>query len=277
MAYKAVFSDVDGTLLNSYHQIPQETIETVQKLAERGIPFILVSARMPKGIWPLQHILGIKAPIICYSGALVLDESGRILFDSGLDEISFVKIRNHIAERFKDICCSFYSGNDWFVDDKNNPWIIQESKITGILPKADEFGLRNKTIHKLLCIGQPEEINKLEQFLKLRYSFLNIYKSKETYLEIISAKSSKSLAIKILQDKFELLQKELIAFGDHYNDIDMLNYAGLGIAMGNSPNVVKDSADLVTDSNDNDGVTKALNFYFELTNLRDKSVPEYKG
>ena len=264
MAYRAVFSDIDGTLLNSHNNISQKTVESVHRLNERHIPFILVSARMPQGIFPLQHILGVKAPVICYSGALVLDEEGNTLFESGIDKDDFVNITSYISEQCRDICCSFYSGRDWFTANKNNPCIMEESCIVGIEPESYGSGSipEIKAVHKLLCIGPPEKINLLENVLKSGYPFLNIYKSKDTYLEIISGKSSKSAAIKLLQGKLGVTQDELIAFGDQFNDIDMLKYAGLGIAMGNAPEAVKVSADAVTETNDSGGVAKALDFYF---------------
>ena len=70
--YKAVFSDIDGTLLNSKHQIPESTKEKIKQINENGIPYVLVSARMPKGMTAIRAELGAKSPMICYSGALLL-------------------------------------------------------------------------------------------------------------------------------------------------------------------------------------------------------------
>jgi hypothetical protein len=76
MQYKMVFCDIDGTLIDSKHQISKDTGQKIRELSRAGIPFIMVSARMPSGIFPLQNELQIKAPIVCYSGALILDEHG---------------------------------------------------------------------------------------------------------------------------------------------------------------------------------------------------------
>ena len=75
-----VFSDVDGTLLDSGHRIGSYTARAIAGLRERGVPFVIVSARGPSGIYPIFHRYGFRAPIISYSGALVLDEEGRMLF-----------------------------------------------------------------------------------------------------------------------------------------------------------------------------------------------------
>ena len=71
--YKIIFSDIDGTLLNNENQVPEETIEELRRLDSQGVPFVLVSARMPKGMRPIREELGIHAPMVCYSGGLVLD------------------------------------------------------------------------------------------------------------------------------------------------------------------------------------------------------------
>ena len=75
--YKIIFSDIDGTLLNNENQVPKETIEELRRLDEKGIPFVLVSARMPEGMCSIREELGIHAPMVCYSGGLVLGQMVR--------------------------------------------------------------------------------------------------------------------------------------------------------------------------------------------------------
>ena len=81
--YKIIFSDIDGTLLNDENQVPKETVEELQSLDKRGIPFVLVSARMPEGMRPIREELGIHAPMVCYSGGLVLGPDDMISSLSG--------------------------------------------------------------------------------------------------------------------------------------------------------------------------------------------------
>ena len=90
---------------------------------------------------------------------------------------------------------------------------------------------------------------------------LNIYPSKPTYLEIMPSNASKTSAIEVLCKKFNIQRSEIIAMGDNYNDIDMIEFAGLGIAMGNAPDEVKQYADDITLSNDEDGVAEAIKKY----------------
>ena len=87
-------------------------------------------------------------------------------------------------------------------------------------------------------------------------------KSKSTYLEVMSLEASKTKAIQFLMDKYGIQQNEIIAIGDNFNDKEMIEFAGVGVAMGNAPDEIKAIADYVTDTNNEDGVAKALNHFF---------------
>ena len=205
--YKAVFSDIDGTLLNSKHQIPENTRKKIKQINQNGIPYVLVSARMPKGMTAIRAELEAKSPMICYSGALVVDEE----------------------------------------DHPNKSLAMPEVY---------------KEVHKVLCMGDKEDIAALEQQLVKEFPQIRIYRSKDTYLEIMSMKASKSDAIHMLKDHFHVKQEEIMAFGDNFNDIEMIRYAGLGVAMVNAADEVKEAADIVTDINDNEGERQILDKYF---------------
>lgn len=88
---KAVFSDVDGTLLNSAHRVMPETAKWIRRLSEKDIPFVIVSARSPSGIYPILKRNGFECAMIAYSGALILDEERNILYNR--------QIERQLAER----------------------------------------------------------------------------------------------------------------------------------------------------------------------------------
>ncbi|NGM82456.1 HAD family phosphatase [Paenibacillus sp. 7124] len=262
---KAIFSDIDGTLLNSRHQITPGTKTVIQEVKEREIPFVLVSARMPRGILPLQQELEIDAPVICYSGALVLggsDGGGReTLHSIGLNHNSVKAILDIVSTSFPDTSISLYSHDQWIVADRFDPWVIQEQEIVNVEPAERELSAyldEDPEIHKILCMGHPEEINRLTRTLQTIVPGISLYKSKDTYLEIMDEMVSKSYAIRELEEVFHISNQELMAIGDNYNDIDMILYAGLGIAMGNAPDEVKQIADKVTLSNDEDGLKDGI-------------------
>jgi Cof subfamily protein (haloacid dehalogenase superfamily) len=259
--FKMVCLDIDGTLLNSNHEITEKVKSTINIVAnDKKIPVILVSARMPKGIKFLQKELGIEAPIICYSGALILDKDNDVLAREFIDVSDLEEI--HKLTRKNNIHMSLYKDDEWYIEELDY-WAKQESEITNIIPNTTKFEVlieqwrrEGAGPSKILCMSNPEEINFLKENI---YGIdLNIYPSKPTYLEIMPIKASKTSAINCLQKKFSIDKSEIIAMGDNYNDIDMLEYAGVGVAMGNAPEEVKRHVNDVTLTNDEDGVAEAL-------------------
>ena len=265
--FEMVCLDIDGTLLNSEHKISLKTKEIIKKVAnQKQIPVILVSARMPKGILFLQKELHIVEPIICYSGALVLDDKTNILLNITIP-ISDVKQVYTFASGI-GIHISLYKDDQWYIQ-RMDGWAKQESEITNIVPTITKFDdlfsiwEKEKTgPNKILCMADPSKIQSLDMKIKgYQSNNLNVYPSKPTYLEIMSNNASKPLAIEVLCQKFDVQKSKVIAIGDNYNDISMIEFAGIGIAMANAPDKVKEYADDITLSNDEDGVASALEKY----------------
>lgn len=262
--FKMICLDIDGTLLNSNHEITENVKEAINIVAnEKKIPVILVSARMPKGITFLQRELGIEQPIICYSGALILDKNNEVLSKEFIEVSKLENIYKLVGEN--NIHMSLYKDNEWYIEEMDY-WAKQESEITNIIPKVanfneliEEWEIEGTGPNKILCMANPDEINFLKENTKT--SDLNIYPSKPTYLEIMPTNASKTSAINVLQKKFNVEKSEIIAMGDNYNDIDMLEYAGIGIAMGNAPEDVKKHANDITSTNNEDGVAEAIKKY----------------
>ena len=264
--YKAVFSDIDGTLLNTSHQIPEKTREKIMDMNCHGIPFVLVSARMPKGMRAIRDELGSRNPMICYSGALVVDGDEKPIYNVALKDGEAQEICKAIPEITPDVSVNVYSNDRWMAEDLKEYWVDQEMKITGV--RAEEVSFQDeevmKEVHKILCMGPADSITVLEKKLQERFPDIRIYKSKDTYLEIMSMKASKSDAVHMLEHVFGVTREEIIAFGDGHNDIDMIQYAGLGVAMGNASQEVKKAADYVTDINDREGLRQVLDQAFSL-------------
>ena len=255
MTYKCVFSDIDGTLLNSKHQISEKTKKKVQQLAIQNIPFVLVSARMPKGMHYFLDELQIKAPMVSYSGGLILDENQKVIYSKGFSVEMEKRLYKYIKYYYQ-IPVSFYVENHWMVDEIDEG-IEEESIITGLKPeKLDLNGV--KKVHKLLVIAEAGIVDRLEMSLKEKFSGLKIYKSKDTYLEIMDESVSKSSAIQFLCDKMKIGLHQTVSFGDNYNDLDMLLLTGKGFAMANGAQGVLESIPTHTLSNDEDGIVYAL-------------------
>ncbi len=257
--YKAVFSDMDGTLLNSQHQISPATFTAIRRIIHQGIPFIPVSARPPYAITPYTQQLQTRQPIICYSGALILDQDLNPLYSVTLSPQDVFALQQALAN-FTHLSVSYYAGLDWFTDNPASDWIKQEAEITGLSAKIKPHNL--PAVHKILIMGEAVEIEPLEKQLQYQFPQLAVHRSKAEYLEIMNKAATKAKAVRFMEDYLNVSAQETVAFGDNFNDLDMLQYVGLSVAMGNAPEEIKRAAKQTTASNDNDGIAMVLNRVF---------------
>ena len=260
--YSIVFLDIDGTLLDSRHQVMPCTRSHLQHLQQRGVPIILCSARPPKGVNLVAEQAGLTGPVACYNGGLIIDRDHTILRDVGIDIQQAMDFKRFVAERFPDLVVSAYLYNVWLAEDPQNPLILQESEISGCTPlkgSMEQVAFAASHIHKLLCMGDAMRIRALQKEIPQHFPQLMALRSKATYLEILPRESTKGSAAQVLLAHYGLDAEHAVAFGDNDVDIDMLQYCGFGVAMGNAPKQVKEAADYVTASNDQEGVYIALN------------------
>lgn len=261
MKYRAVFCDIDGTLLDSGGALRPATVRAVRAVHAGGTPFILVSARSPRGVFPIQARLGVEGPVVCFGGALILDELGGAVHSLGMDMRRALELKGRIGASWPDAIVTLYSGDDWFVDDADDPWVLFEAEITGAIPtETPAAALRDRAarVNKILCVGSHPDILDMERILVGENPELAISKSGPRYLEIADGEATKANAMRRLCRAMGVSVSEAVAFGDNYNDVDMLEAAGLGVAMGNAPDQVKARADMVTSANDQEGVFRAL-------------------
>ena len=267
MSYKLLCSDIDGTLLDKDRELSKRTIAIIQKI-KATMPVVLISSRMPKAMRHLQHELDISThPLIAYNGGLVLT------YDEGeLETLLSIEISMEITASIlkfihqSTIHMSLYHGDEWFVPEMDY-WANREMNNTKVKPAVTDLetvceSWKSKNIgpHKIMCMGEKGEIQLLENYLNIHFSSeLNVYRSKDTYLEIASKKISKLSALSFLLDKkFDIDLKEVIAFGDNYNDIELLEGVGHGVAVGNAREEVKAVANQITLGNKEDGVAITL-------------------
>ena len=260
--YSIVFLDIDGTLLNSQHQVMPCTQNRLQNLHKKGVPIVLCSARPPEGVNLVARQVGLKGPVACYNGGLIFDENSTILRDVGIDIQLAMNFKRFVTERFPDLVVSAYLYNVWMAEDPQQPEILQEAEISGCIPlqgSLEQVASAATHVHKLLCIGDAMRIRALQKEAQQQFPQLMALRSKATYLEILSPESTKGSAAQVLLKHYDLKPEQAVAFGDSDVDADMLQYCGFGVAMGNAPRQVKEVADFVTASNDQEGVYIALN------------------
>ena len=262
MKYKIVFSDIDGTVLTSSHHVLPSTTFAVKELLQKSIPFVLVSARMPQAIKTVTDEMNVTIPMISYGGALVLDDRQNILHDRRISAQDTAAVIKEIKLFWQDnAVINYYAEDDWFVEDTDNKAVVREENITRVKAQQADFAqlLADGVLpNKLLCMTSPPICEMMEKMLGEMFPQLKIMRSSPILLEIMDKTVSKAEGIKIMLNHFGLKPQQAISFGDNYNDVDMLDFTGLGVVMGNAPEDVKKTADVVTDDNNHDGIYKFL-------------------
>lgn len=257
MKYKILCSDLDGTLLSTKSDVSKNAIEQINKI-KNETKIILVSARMPSGMRYIQEDLGItEQPIICYNGALVL---------SGNTELTSVFIPTDILKEIYKLCSELeadlglYFNNEWYVP-KTSLRVEKEIKYTKSTPVFQDtehtlsnWEKRNIGAHKIMLMCTKASADSLMPTLQKELGVaLNLYRSNDTLIEIAPKSVSKLSAIKTLMKEDETLN-DIIAFGDNYNDIEMLENVGFGVAVANARDEVKAISNYITLENTKDGV-----------------------
>lgn len=257
MPIKIILSDIDGTFLNSQKQVTDLTAKAVKSALAKGLKFVLVSARMPEGIYPITDSIGLpRIPVISYNGALILTEDEKILNDK---KVPAEDAKNILAEMFKrwdDISVSYYSGRKWFVQkfDERIEYEIKSTKAQAELANFDELLAKNILPNKIFVRCEPPTCKEMEFELGEKFKNLNVVRSAPHLLEVMDKSITKAEGIKILLNYYGASKDEAVAFGDNYNDIEMLKYIPRSVAMANAPDGVRKYARFVTDSNDDSGI-----------------------
>lgn len=260
MTYRAIYSDIDGTLLNRAHRMSPRTLAITQRLAQAGIPIILVSARPPLAITPFTDAIGGKQPLIAFNGALILDGDLNELYSVTLDDADLNRLETLLENDPAITSINYYQGMHWYSPDPDNFWTVQEGDITGLRATKRPANLTN--VHKILVMGDAPVIRALQERLKPQFPHLEIHRSKDEYLEIVNKRATKAQAIAFMGERLGVPAAESVAFGDNYNDLDMLRYAGYSVAMGNAPDDIKAECSIVTAPNDEDGLAQVLERLF---------------
>ena len=268
MKYKLLVLDVDGTLLNSEHQISKRTVMTLRKVQQMGVQVVLSSGRPTYGILPLAKILDLASYggyIIPYNGSQIIDmRDGRVLFEKRItpDMVPYVERK---ADQY-GFDLMTYAEDVVVTNNGQNDHVINEAAINGMKLSAVEdlsISIDFNPSKLVLVSDDPGSIDELEQRWEKRLSgTLDVMRSEDFYLEVVPSGVSKANTLGVLLDMLGVKTEEVVAMGDGVSDVGMIQQAALGIAMGNARDSVKRCADTVTLSNDEDGVAVALEKIF---------------
>lgn len=262
---KILFTDIDGTLLNSERELSNATITQIQRIKDQ-IKVILISSRMPSAMTHLQEKLNIRElPLICYNGGLILIDN-EVVFSKTIPNAITKELIAFSKNALFHI--SLYQNDDWYVPELDF-WANREINNTKVQPKVLSplqtlyaWEKENREAHKIMCMGDVKAIDKAYHFLTENFKdYLHCYRSKDTYIEIAEKSISKKTAIEYLANYYKTDINEVIAFGDNYNDEEMLKAVGTGVAVANAKSEVLAIADYVTGAGKEDGVAEYIAKY----------------
>ena len=263
MEYKIIALDIDGTLTNSKKEILPSTRYTLIEAQSRGKKIILASGRHPVGIKDIAADLMLDR----YGGYIMAFNGGKIIdCSTGETIVSKDFPREYMSDIVSVLKDSKLTLNTY--DDKrviasgamNDYSYVERDILKTEMIFVDDFVAQTpETINKILLAGEPHEIDKYQKILADRYDgLLDVYKSAPYFLEMMPFGVTKGSMLPLLLNKLSLSREQLAAFGDHYNDMTMIGYAGLGVAMGNAEEDVKKIADYVCGTNDEDGIANTF-------------------
>lgn len=267
MNYKLLALDLDGTLTNSKKEITPRNREILLHAQQQGVRLILASGRPTYGIAPLADELGMErfgGFILSYNGGEIIDwKSKTTLYANTLPDAIIPQLYEN-AKRH-GLAILTYDKAQIITEDPDNEYVRKEAFLNKMQVRAGKEFLADirLPLPKCLIVGNPEKLIDIESELSIMMQGqISVYRSEPYFLEVVPLGIDKAQSLAILLDKLNIEQKELVAIGDGYNDLSMIEFAGLGIAMGNAQDPIKKAAGHITLSNDEDGVAVAVEKYF---------------
>lgn len=263
MSFRMIVLDLDGTLTNSKKQITPHTRETLIRAQQQGIKVVLASGRPTYGIAPIAEQLELATYggyILAYNGGEIIDWKSRealhaqVLDPEVLPYMYQCACDNGFAiVTYRDNYVITETPDDEYVQKEAILNVMQTLKVDNFLEYIDF------PVPKCLIVGEAERLHQLELQMYERLKLTNeVYRSEPYFLELVPKGIDKAQSLAVLLDKVGIPREEVIACGDGFNDLSMIRYAGLGVAMQNAQSVVREAADFITLSNDEDGVAHVV-------------------
>ena len=278
---RAILLDIDGTLTNSQKVITPKTAEALKKAQAMGVRLVIASGRADQGLYQYADVLDMPSHhgiFVCYNGAKVMDcQTKEVYFHQPMSIEEGKAVLEHMKKfRVSPIIAKdeYMYTNDVYAgmihknigSDEIFNVIQYESRgnLFILCEKRDLAAFADFPIEKILTAGEPEYLRDHWQEMGAPFNdTLSCMFTAPFYYEFTAKNVDKAKAIDAAFTKLGYTADEMIAFGDAENDISMLEYAGIGVAMGNATDAVKAIADEITLSNDEDGIAESLYKHIE--------------
>lgn len=260
---KMLVLDIDGTLTNSQKEITPETKKAIIAIQERGHKVMLASGRPTPGMRRYEQELELEkygGYLLSFNGGRIINcRTGEIVFQKVFPSVLIPKLYKFAQKNHCGLVT--YFGDKIISAFQPDEYVSIESRINGMkvqmVPNFTDFV--DFEVNKLLMTAPPEKAERFEAILNEEYGdVISVYRSEPFFIELMPKGVDKASSIDRMLDTVGLTRENIICCGDGYNDMTMIEYAGVGVAMANAQEKVKEKADYITKSNDEDGIVQVI-------------------
>ena len=278
MSYKLLALDVDGTILMSNHTLSKVTLQAITELTSKGVYVTLATGRAYPSAKTMAKQFQIRVPLVSHDGAYVADPlTDQVLFVKRIPSETAARISEVLVEYGLDVMLLHES---YAVTNKSWKWrdlfpLLNPSalrqlwknlyplKIMASCQVVDYVRENDVSIPKIFVMGEPERLAAARRDIaRADLKGIRVTASGNHNLEILPDGVSKATGLAVLSERLDIAPEQIVAVGDNYNDVEMLQFAGMGVAMGNAPDEVKKLARQVTVTNDQHGVAAVIRKFF---------------
>ena len=260
---KIIALDIDGTLTNSKKEVTQPTLDKIIEIQEKGHVVAIASGRPLPGIRKIADTLKLdkyEGYVLAFNGGRIIDyKTGEVVYQACVD--------NDIAREIYDYCVKkkigmvTYEGDTVITGTPIDEYMSLEARLNFMeIHQVDNFKeYIDFPLNKCLLTAESAVAEQVEQELNTLYGDkVTVFRSEPFFVEIMPKNVHKATSLEKLLKYLDMDVKDLIACGDGFNDLTMIDYAGVGVAMGNAQQIVKDHADYITLTNDEDGLVPVI-------------------
>ena len=263
MNYKALALDLDGTLINSNKEVTDRNKQAIWRAIDAGIAVILASGRPALGIKAIEEELELQQRggyVLAFNGGNIIDcRTGTLLYERSMPAECIYDICKVAAEY--GVIPLTYTDDSIVAENDTDEYVLEEAECNAaeiqVVENLEQFV--NYPVAKFLVVGEHTKLLLVQKnLLELHSAQIDAFFSEDYFLEVVPAGIKKSASLDSLLGILGIQAEELVACGDGMNDISMLEYAGLAVAMRNAYSEVKKYADYIAPSNDEDGVAEVI-------------------
>ena len=257
--------DVDGTLHNSHREISDATKNALIEAQKRGKTIAIASGRSIAGIRQTASAISLEeygGYVIAYNGTTVINcKTGECIYNQTLPADLIAPVYEEAAKLQVAIMAYRDSAKEIIVAGGVTDYVAADAAASCVTIRETEQFVKELSfpINKIFVSGEPDKMKEVERILQRKFgSVLNVFRSDPYYVELLPKYTDKGVAVDKLVKYMDITKERVMCVGDSNNDLPMLRYAGMGVAMGNASDRIKEQADYVTDSNDDDGIVKVI-------------------